>query len=108
VVHGDNKYHNRQLRAWMKRQGVKYRIEIGNRPAGSTGFVVIRQRWVVERTLAWLGRYRRLSKDYEYYPESSEAWLKVSAIHGRLRRLKPDKTRSIPAFKYPKKAPKVA
>ena len=48
------------------------------------------KRWVVERSLAWLGRDRRHSKDYERRPESSEAWVRISAIRGMLRRLAPD------------------
>ena len=44
---------------------------------------------MVERTFAWLGRYRRLSKDYEKLTETSEAVVKISAIHHMLRRLKP-------------------
>src|SRR5262249_42803929 len=45
------------------------------RPLGVKGFVVLPKRWIVERTFAWLGRYRRLSKDYEANPKSSEAWI---------------------------------
>jgi len=45
------------------------------------------RRWVVERTFAWLGRNRRLSKDYEQTTASSEAWLDVSAIGFTLRKL---------------------
>ena len=47
-------------------------LEIARRPSHSHRFVVLPRRWVVERTLAWLGRYRRLSKDYEALPETSE------------------------------------
>jgi putative transposase len=43
-------------------------------------FKVLPKRWIVERTLAWLGRNRRLSKDYEYYPETGEAFLKLAMI----------------------------
>jgi len=43
----------------------------------------------VERTLGWLGRNRRLSKDYEELPESSEAWVYIAMIHLMLKRLKP-------------------
>jgi len=51
------------------------------------GFVVLPRRWVVERTLAWLGRYRRFSKDYEYYPESSEALIYIAMSRLMLKRL---------------------
>jgi putative transposase len=57
------------------------------RPEGSEGWVRLPQRWVVERTFAWLGRYRRNSKDYERLPESSEAMIRISMIHVMTRRL---------------------
>ena len=61
----------------------------GGRPEGSKGFVLLPKRWVVERTLAWLGRCRRNSKDYERRMDSSESMLRISAIHLMLKRLKP-------------------
>jgi putative transposase len=54
----------------------------------------------VERTFAWLGRYRRNSRDYERYTYSSEAMLKISSIHRMLRLLKPDESRRAAPFKY--------
>jgi putative transposase len=51
------------------------------------GFVVLPRRWVVERTLAWLGGYRRLSKDYERQPASSEAWCYLAMVNLMLKRL---------------------
>lgn len=51
------------------------------------GFKVLPRRWVVERTFAWLGRCRRLSKDYEGKTDSSEAWVKLAMIHLMTRRL---------------------
>ena len=51
------------------------------------GFHVLPRRWVVERTLAWLTRYRRLSKDYEKQPSSSEASVYIASIRLMLRRL---------------------
>jgi putative transposase len=62
-------------------------VEVVWRPAGQVGFAVLPKRWVVERTFAWLGMYRRLSKDYEYRTESSEAFIHVAMIHLMLRRL---------------------
>ena len=71
-----------------------------SRPAGSVGFVKLPRRWVVERTFAWLGRYRRNSRDYERFAESSEAMIKVSSIHRMLRLLKPDKSKGPVPFNY--------
>ena len=51
---------------WGLRPWRKVRLEIVKRPEGTKGFLLLPKRWVVERTFAWLGRYRRLSKDYEY------------------------------------------
>jgi len=70
------------------------------RPAGSVGYVKLPRRWVVERTFAWLGRYRRNSRDYERFPESSEAMIKVSSIHRMLKLLKPDLSKEAVRFKY--------
>ena len=53
----------------------------------ATGFVVLPRRWVVERTFAWLGRYRRLSKNYEQLPETSETMIYAAMVHIMLRRL---------------------
>ena len=63
--------------------------EIVQRAADAVGFAVQPRRWVVERTFAWLGRNRRLSKDYEEYPASSETWLYLAMSHLLLRRLYP-------------------
>src|SRR5215472_15427178 len=87
VVQADNKYHSPTLDRWLRVHHRPYRIWVVSRPPGERRFVPLRSRWVVERTLAWLGRYRRLSKDYEHLPESSEALIKVAGIHHYLRRL---------------------
>ena len=64
-------------------------LEIVKRPRSSGQFEVLPCRWVVERTFAWLSRCRRLSKDYEAIPETTEAWIYASMTHLMLRRLKP-------------------
>ena len=56
-------------------------------PPMPTGFQVLKRRWVVERTFAWLGRYRRLSKDYEVLPATEEAWIYLATTNLLLRRL---------------------
>lgn len=100
VIFGDSKYHTEPLDEWIAARKESYRIEVVSRPA-SKEFQVIRLRWVVERTYAWLGWNRRLSKDYERTPSSGEAWIKVSMIHLLLKRLAPIKhTKSYPEFKY--------
>jgi putative transposase len=71
---------------WL-RDEYGWRLVIVSKPADQVGFAVHPRRWVVERTFAWLGRYRRLSKDYEELPESSEAWIYAASIHLMLRRL---------------------
>ncbi len=70
---------------------------IVRRPAGSTGFVVQPRRWVVERSLGWFGRWRRLSKDYETLPEVSEAMVTLAAIRLMLHRLAHPNRRRLPA-----------
>jgi putative transposase len=52
-------------------------------------FTVLPKRWIVERTFAWLGKYRRLSKDYEQLPHVSETWIYMAMCHLMLRRLDP-------------------
>jgi putative transposase len=105
---GDQKYRNKALAAWMRAEKVQYEIEVKEKPEGKKGFVLLRRRWVVERTFAWLGRYRRNSKDYERTTESSEGTLKISAIQLMLHRLCPDASKKKVAFKYPKKIQQAA
>lgn len=72
--------------AWLAQQ-CQWLIAIVKRSDDMQGFVVLPRRWVVERTFGWLGRYRRLSKDYEYLVSSSEAMVYVAMIRLMLRRL---------------------
>lgn len=68
-------------------------LEVVVRPPAEEGekkkFEVLPWRWIVERTFAWLGRYRRLSKDYERQPESSESWIYIAMTQLMLQRLEP-------------------
>lgn len=77
-----------QLVDWARVFG-NWLLEIVRRPQDSHRFDVLPRRWVVERTLGWLGRNRRLSKDYEELTESSEAWVHIAMIHLMLKRLRP-------------------
>jgi putative transposase len=99
-IWADGKYNNHHLQGWLVKTQAGYVIEVVGRPAGSVGYVKLPRRWVVERTHAWLGRYRRNSRDYERYTESSEAMIKVSSIHRMLRLLKPDPLKKPLPFKY--------
>ena len=53
------------------------------------GFVVLSKRWIVERTFAWLNNHRRLSKDYEKYPKTSETMIQIAMIQLMFRKLQP-------------------
>ena len=91
VIWGDNKYHNLSFEAFLASERPGWRLEVKKPPKGSKGFVPVPQRWVVERTFAWMGRNRRLSKDYERTITSSEATIKLANIALLLRRLEPNK-----------------
>jgi len=97
-IWGDNKYHNLNYRQWLALNRPGWELEVKTRQPGVKGFAVLPKRWVVERTFAWLGRYRRNSKDYERRTDSSEAMIRISSLHLMLRRLAPKK--SMPMFRY--------
>jgi putative transposase len=90
VVWADSKYHNYALYGWLVRQrSIEWRLEIVRRPDGAQGFVLLPRRWVAERTFSWLGRWRRLSRDYEHLSSSSECMVRLVSIGRMLRRLAP-------------------
>jgi len=62
-------------------------MEIVKRSDDVKGFKLLPHRWVVERTFGWLGRQRRLSKDYEYLPATSEIFIYIAMSGLMLRRL---------------------
>ena len=77
-----------KLIEWVAEVG-QWVLEIVKRNDDVKGFVVLPRRWVVERTFGWLGRYRRLSKDYEQLPESSENMIYIAMTNLMLHRLSP-------------------
>ena len=99
-IRGDGKYNNRMLDRYLKQAKVTYKITVVERPAGAKGLVHLPYRWVVERTNAWNGKYRRHSKDYERTTSSSEAMIKVSTIHLLMNRLRPDPNTKVANFTY--------
>ena len=87
----DNKYHNFTLYEWVEKKA-RWDLVIVRRPDGEKGWVKLPIRWTVERTFAWLGKCRRLSKDRERSVLSSEAFIKLAMIHLMLNRLQPKDT----------------
>jgi putative transposase len=74
------------LKDWLK-ETLGWLLWIVSKPSDLAGFVVLPKRWIVERTFAWLNRQRRLSKDYERLPETSEAFIHVAMIRLMLKKL---------------------
>ena len=86
VIFADSAYGRNQLPAWVKAT-FGWILQTVLRPVAAKGFVVLPKRWIVERTFAWLTRYRRHSKDYERNPETSEAFIYIAMINLMSRRL---------------------
>jgi len=95
----DSKYHNFRLYEWVDGHA-KWDLEIIRRPEGKKGWVKLPIRWTVERTFAWPGRCRRLSKDRERSMRSSESFIKLAMIQLMLRRLEPSEGAA--EFRYPR------
>ena len=85
----DGKYGGKLVERVEKAYG--WTLEVVKRPKDTKGWVVLPRRWVVERTFGWLGRYRRLSRDYEGLLLTSEVVIYAVMVHLMLRRLAPDK-----------------
>ena len=79
-VFADNKYHNHALYGWVD-QNAAWKLAIIKRPEGQRGWCKLPLRWTVERTFAWLGNCRRLTKDRERTVASSEAFVRLGMIH---------------------------
>jgi putative transposase len=88
LIWADGGYAGRLLQwVWNLRVVRKLHLEIVKRTDDIRGFKVLPHRWVVERTFGWLGRHRRMSKDYEGLPETSQTLIYVAMICLMLRRL---------------------
>ncbi len=87
VIWADAGYAGR-LVSWAWATG-GWLLTVVRRQPDSHRFEVLPRRWVLERTLAWLSRCRRLSKDYAERTESSEAWVHIAMVHLMLKRLRP-------------------
>jgi putative transposase len=82
----DGGYESEPLKYWCE-NWFKIDFQVVKRSETANGYALLPKRWVVERTVAWLGNYRRLSKDYEFAPSTSEAMLYAAMVHLMARRL---------------------
>jgi transposase len=85
-VFADGGYAGNKLRNALRSIG-RWTIEIVKRSDTAKGFKLLPRRWVVERTIAWLNRNRRLAKDFEATIESAETWLMIASVKLLSRRL---------------------
>ena len=85
-IWADGAYTGERLAGWCKERG-GWELQIVERSTDTEGFAILPHRWIVERTLGWLMRNRRLSKDYERKVQTSETLMKVGIIRLMLRRL---------------------
>ena len=79
-LYADGGYQGPEFQSAMKRILARVDLEIVNRLGHAKGFVVMPKRWIVERTLAWLGRCRRLAKDWECLNRKALAFLRLASI----------------------------
>lgn len=86
VIFGDSAYGRNNLPHWV-RDAFGWVLQTVLRPVGVKGFIVLPKRWIVERTFAWLARYRRNSKDYEKTTASGEAFTHIAMIALMSKRL---------------------
>ncbi len=86
IIFGDSAYGREGLPHWV-RETFGWIVQTVVRPVATKGFVVLPKRWIVERTFAWLARYRRHSRDYEHTIESSMTMIHISMIALMSRRL---------------------
>jgi len=86
-LYADGGYRGPEFQSAMKRILARVTVEIVKRSGQATGFVALPKRWIVERTFAWLGRCRRLAKDWECLNQKALAFLRLASIRLMLRKL---------------------
>jgi transposase len=86
-LYADGGYQGPLFQAALRRVMRKVEIEIVKRSDVAPGFHVLPKRWIVERTIAWLNRCRRLAKDWENLNRSALAFLRLASIRLMLRKL---------------------
>lgn len=86
VVFADSGYQGPRVQEAAQKAG-RWRVEIVRRPKEAEGFVVVAKRWIVERTLAWISRNRRLARDFENLARTATALVRLAMIKLMLRRL---------------------
>jgi transposase len=86
-LYADGGYQGPEFQRALKKTLARVRIEIVRRCDQAKAFVVLPKRWIVERTFAWLGRCRRLAKDFENLNRKALAFLRLASIRLMLRRL---------------------
>jgi putative transposase len=105
-VWADSAYGVAALLDWIKGP-CRWVLEVVSKRPGQTTFEVHQWRWIVERTFGWFNRYRRLSKDYEQNPKSSETWISIAMIHRMSRFSLPEKNKDDDLLKRPPKRHKI-
>ena len=86
-LYADGGYQGREFQKALKKSLARVNLEIVKRSDQVKGFVVLPKRWIVERTFAWLGRCRRLAKDWENLTRNALAFLRLASIRLMLRKL---------------------
>jgi transposase len=86
-LYADGGYQGREFQAAVKRIMARIDVDIVKRSDRAKGFVVLPKRWLVERTIAWLNRCRRLAKDWECLNRKALAFLRLASIRLMLRKL---------------------
>lgn len=97
LIWADGGYNGQPFKTWVK-DLCQWVLEVVKRNSELIGFQVLPKRWIVERTFGWLGRYRRLSKDYEELPETSECFIYLAMVHLMLKRLARSSETSLPTL----------